>query len=741
MAESIGTVRVDIIGNAEDLKVEVQRAKGLVASMGPEFEKSFQKMNASQKNATLAALKFEQQIGKSREEVRLLSLAARGAAPEALERVRQKLLQTRDAGDGMAKTSKEMQFAMRGLPAQITDIFTSLAAGQNPMMVFLQQGGQLKDQFGGIRPAAQALGGAIVGLINPLTVTATAVGVLALAWHQAESEMVAFNKALITTGNFAGVTAGELAELSAVMQSSVTTQSDAAHALAEVAKSGKFTADQLQLVSTAALDLERSTGQSIDQTVKQFEKLKDEPVKAALELNEQYHFLAEATYEQIKALEQQGDTLGAAELAMSEYATAVGDRARDIDDSLGTLETAWRNLGAGAKWAWDRMLDVGRSDPLDEKIRELGAKIYEIENPSNMFSFAQLGPAGSEARKEAVAELKGELAELLRQQRKERRDAYQDGLAAQAADAAIALDQEAAAYATSEEKRVRRINEINEKARKAIELAEKAGGENLAERIAEIRRDAATAIAGINEKAAFGGGGSSGSVIEDEASRLAADLAFMETFYADLQVQNHNRGVDAWAQEQQVLEQRRAAVNRLLEDMQAEIEISQLSGVEKEKAIALRYANVDAASAEGQAIAEMAEQVYQAREAEAVMNGLKDATLEFAVSAASDLGNAGDAFEDFADRLKSIAIQLMAEKAVQWLFGQFMGPSAGTYTGDGTGPGSLQGFGSNIGNFMAMGVQGFADGGVIPTIHAFEGCARGKPVSFSTAGRKLGDCW
>lgn len=48
---------------------------------------------------------------------------------------------TSKAFSGTGKTARELQFATRGLPAQFTDIATSLASGQRPMMVFLQQGG------------------------------------------------------------------------------------------------------------------------------------------------------------------------------------------------------------------------------------------------------------------------------------------------------------------------------------------------------------------------------------------------------------------------------------------------------------------------------------------------------------------------------------------------------------------------------------------------------------------------
>lgn len=62
--------------------------------------------------------------------------------------------------EGLRKTgisSGQTQAALRQLPAQFTDIFTSLAGGQNPLLVLIQQGGQIKDSFGGIGPTMDAL--------------------------------------------------------------------------------------------------------------------------------------------------------------------------------------------------------------------------------------------------------------------------------------------------------------------------------------------------------------------------------------------------------------------------------------------------------------------------------------------------------------------------------------------------------------------------------------------------------
>src|SRR3546814_13231057 len=96
---------------------------------------------------------------------------------------------------------------MRGGPAQITDIVVSLQAGQAPLTVLLQQGGQLKDMFGGIVPAARALGGALVSLINPYTVLAAAAAAVGYALYQVGGQTERYNRPIRLTGNYAGTTA------------------------------------------------------------------------------------------------------------------------------------------------------------------------------------------------------------------------------------------------------------------------------------------------------------------------------------------------------------------------------------------------------------------------------------------------------------------------------------------------------------------------------------------------------
>lgn len=127
---------------------------------------------------------------------------------------------------------------MRGLPAQFTDALVSLQGGQNPLTVLLQQGGQVKDMFGGIGPALKAVTSGIVGMINPVTVLGAAVAAMGYGWYAGAQESQKFLVALETTGYQAGTTVGQLNDMAASMDRlDGVTRGKAAEALALFATS------------------------------------------------------------------------------------------------------------------------------------------------------------------------------------------------------------------------------------------------------------------------------------------------------------------------------------------------------------------------------------------------------------------------------------------------------------------------------------------------------------------------
>ena len=294
--------------------------------------------------------------------------------------------------DRTAVSAKQTAAALRNVPAQFTDIFTSIAAGQNPMQVMLQQGGQLKDMFGGIGPAARALGGYIVGLVNPYTIAAAAVGGLTYAYYQGAKETDGYTRSLILSGNAAGTTAAQLADAARrVSAATGGTQGAAAEALTLAVGAGVPGA-ALHAVADAAVRMEQVTGKAIDETVVEFAKLARDPVAASLTLTEQYNYLTESTYRQIKALQDQGRHTDAAKLAMKTYADVVAERAGEITRNLGPVEDKWLGIKAAGQGALDAVLWRPQDDltAAVEKVLSINTRIAAVKKSAVFDASAQL---------------------------------------------------------------------------------------------------------------------------------------------------------------------------------------------------------------------------------------------------------------------------------------------------------------------------------------------------------------
>lgn len=264
-------------------------------------------------------------------------------------------------------TAKQTAAALRGVPAQFTDIAVSLQGGQAPLTVLLQQGGQLKDMFGGIAPAAKALGGYVLGLINPFTLAAAAVAALGLAYYKGSEEADAYNEALILSGNVAGTSASQLSDMARQVSATVGTTGAAAEVLAKLAGNGKIASESFGQITEAALQMEKATGRAIDETIAEFAKIAKDPVAAAKELNDQYHFLTASVYSQIVALKEQGDTVGAAKLLTDTYASTIETRTGEITQNLGIIERGWNAVRDAAKGALDATKEIGRTQSLEQQ--------------------------------------------------------------------------------------------------------------------------------------------------------------------------------------------------------------------------------------------------------------------------------------------------------------------------------------------------------------------------------------
>ncbi|EDN2206311.1 phage tail protein [Salmonella enterica] len=310
-------------------------------------------------------------------------------------------------------SAKQTAFAMRMIPAQMTDIVVGLSTGQSPFMVLMQQGGQLKDMFGGIGPAIKGVGSYVMGLINPFTLAAAAVGVLGVAYYKGTQEQDAFNKSLILTGNQVGKTSSQLADIAArAGVAANSTTGKAASALNLLVESGKVAGDSLEHVTTAVVKTSEATGIATDKLVNDFNSIAADPVATISKLNDQYHFLTLATYSQIKALQDEGNQQEAARVASEAYSSTLIQRSNQIKENLGYLESAWNTLAGAAKGAWDAMLDIGREGTVQQKIADTQRQIDEIEKNTRPGIFGMNGIGDGGAQKKRLANLKKQLSNL-----------------------------------------------------------------------------------------------------------------------------------------------------------------------------------------------------------------------------------------------------------------------------------------------------------------------------------------
>lgn len=279
-------------------------------------------------------------------------------------------------------SAKAYQAALRGVPAQFTDIAVSLQGGQAPLTVLLQQGGQLKDMFGGIGPAAKALGGYVLGLVNPFTVAAAAAGALGVAYYRGSEQSDALRNSLIMTGNFSKASEAQLISLAESADQVTGTFGQAAGALAQLTDAGVNTTGNLKLITTTAVEMQRVTGKAVEDTVAEFIKLGKDPVAGIVELDEKYRFLTASVYAQIKALADQGDAVGAASLAERTYAEAMGQRTSKIRENLGSIERGWLNIKDATNEVIDAFDSIGRKSVESEEkaITRLQQKIAYLQS-------------------------------------------------------------------------------------------------------------------------------------------------------------------------------------------------------------------------------------------------------------------------------------------------------------------------------------------------------------------------
>ncbi|HGX4277521.1 TPA: phage tail tape measure protein, partial [Escherichia coli] len=307
---------------------------------------------------SLDAVRFDEQMSRVRRHFSGLDTDARKTASAVEQGLSRQALAAQKAGISVG----QYKAAMRTLPAQFTDIATQLAGGQNPWLILLQQGGQVKDSFGGMIPMLRGLAGAITLPMVGVTSLAVATGALAYAWYQGDSTLSAFNKTLVLSGNQSGLTADRMLTLSRAGQAAGLTFNQARESLAALVNAGVRGGEQFDAINQSVARFASASGVEVDKVAEAFGKLTTDPTSGLMAMARQFRNVTAEQIAYVAQLQRSGDEAGALQAANDIATKGFDEQTRRLKENMGTLETWADKTGKAFKSMWDAILDIGRPE-------------------------------------------------------------------------------------------------------------------------------------------------------------------------------------------------------------------------------------------------------------------------------------------------------------------------------------------------------------------------------------------
>ncbi|EJV5002380.1 phage tail tape measure protein [Escherichia coli] len=307
---------------------------------------------------SLDAVRFDEQMSRVRRHFSGLDTDVRKTASAVEQGLSRQALAAQKAGISVG----QYKAAMRTLPAQFTDIATQLAGGQNPWLILLQQGGQVKDSFGGMIPMFRGLAGAITLPMVGVTSLAVATGALVYAWYQGDSTLSAFNKTLVLSGNQSGLTADRMLTLSRAGQAAGLTFNQARESLAALVNAGVRGGEQFDAINQSVTRFASASGVEVDKVAEAFGKLTTDPTSGLMAMARQFRNVTAEQIAYVAQLQRSGDEAGALQAANDIATKGFDEQTRRLKENMGTLETWADKTGKAFKSMWDAILDIGRPE-------------------------------------------------------------------------------------------------------------------------------------------------------------------------------------------------------------------------------------------------------------------------------------------------------------------------------------------------------------------------------------------
>ncbi|MEQ1685452.1 MAG: phage tail length tape measure family protein [Burkholderiaceae bacterium] len=356
-------------------------AAGVATAASPKGKPAFTDVSAGAteaakrtKEARDEAQKLREQEKAAAREKRAEELANAKAASDAAKKA---AAEQKAIANEAAKQLRQSRNQARQLAPQVTDIVVGLSTGQNPFTVLLQQGGQLKDLFGGVGGAFRALTSIFtVGRVVVGGVAAAFVAVAAAA-AKGYDESAQLNKTLALTGNIADTSAGRLdAQARKIADLQKASIGAVRETLTGLVATGKFTSTSLDAAGRAAVALSKLNGKSAAETIEQFQGMSAGVATWAAKSNQAYNFLTAEQFKYIQSLEAQGRTQEAMRVTLDALAATMEQRSVP---AIGTFERAWNAVKKATSDVLDNLKAIGRDETAESKLNSLQERLKRLQ--------------------------------------------------------------------------------------------------------------------------------------------------------------------------------------------------------------------------------------------------------------------------------------------------------------------------------------------------------------------------
>lgn len=274
--------------------------------------------------------------------------------------------------------------AMRMLPAQLTDVATQLAGGQSPWLILLQQGGQVKDSFGGLIPTFRGLLGAVSPLAVGVAVLTAAGAGIGYIFYQGTSTLSDFSKTLTLSGNTAGLTTDRMLALAKSGQQAGLTFDQTTDSLTALINAGVGAGARFDELSQSVAKFSTASGIPIEKVAEAFGKLTNDPTSGLIAMAQQFHNVTAEQIDYVAQLQRSGDEAAALQAANDAATKGFNTQTQSLIDNMGTIERSADSLKRAFKSMWDAALDLGRPDTAGEMVSKAQSAFKQADDIWNL---------------------------------------------------------------------------------------------------------------------------------------------------------------------------------------------------------------------------------------------------------------------------------------------------------------------------------------------------------------------